>query len=51
MPPEDLQTSIHEEGSSGPEAKPPPLLALFLIKFDLKVGYVSTMHIYTKDTN
>jgi hypothetical protein len=47
MPPEEFQTSAHADASGGSEAKPPPLVALFLIKFDLKVGYVSDVHFYT----
>lgn len=35
----DLESSAHAEAASSHDAKPPPLVALFLIKFDLKVGY------------
>jgi hypothetical protein len=39
MPAVELPTSNRAEASANPESKPPPLVALFLIKFDLKVGY------------
>ncbi|KAF2663709.1 hypothetical protein BT63DRAFT_460830 [Microthyrium microscopicum] len=34
-----LESSTHVEAGSSFDVKPPPLVALFLIKFDLKVGY------------
>jgi hypothetical protein len=34
----DLQEAAHVEPSGGMEIKAPPLAALFLIEFDVKVG-------------
>jgi hypothetical protein len=39
MAPEELRNSAAQvDASRYPDAKPPALVALFLIKFDLKVG-------------
>jgi hypothetical protein len=39
MPPEELRNSAAlADANRYPDAKPPALVALFLIKFDLKIG-------------
>jgi hypothetical protein len=41
MPSEYSGSSAQGDAAALVDAKPPPLVALFLIKFDIKVGYVS----------